>query len=577
MLPVRYKIKEEEKERFLICSEEPNIRVKVERGFCVSSSSAKKYPPGSVFLDGAAQGEPFLDTQRKIYNLDHHEGCIRAFTLATCEQAMVMLLKRLDLETGEWCLYANEPDMDTVLSIWVFLNHRRINNEENPEIRRKIMPIVRMQGLIDSHGLGMEDLSGFPQNLQEEVLNNIAHFRKLEVDLKKNGRWNETDILAYTLSALSAIDEHVYSSLHFADALSVEEVSRVSIGRDRIAVVCRSEQGIYEAEQQLRKIHGNRLGVIILQKDENNYTLRQVDTFLPINLAAFYTRLNTLDPAVRGDLRWGGSGDIGGSPRGIGTRLSCKEISSICQWVFDPEPGVLRFQALAKVVALGLLLVPLVQTVCFFLFPEKQWRGFLISNGPRANLSFAAILLVLTAVLLFPRIRRQPRPFALNRPKGWGWTAFLAPLLIVGMGGAIWSPIPLSQVFQMEPPPYWQLLFPLATALSCEFFFRGLIQGMLVEHYRIMRHSGPWFFSVPTVVTAVLSAIATLLLYETPEWLFPYLGIYLSISLWAVAALAFGLLTGFARERWGSLAVPVALHLSAVALIGGFWMVYPLS
>ena len=53
---------------------------------------------GTIFLDGAAKGEPFMDASRGIYNLDHHEGCVRSFTLSTCEQAMILIRKGLDLD-----------------------------------------------------------------------------------------------------------------------------------------------------------------------------------------------------------------------------------------------------------------------------------------------------------------------------------------------------------------------------------------------------------------------------------------------------------------------------------------------
>jgi hypothetical protein len=41
--------------------------------------------------------EPFMDLEKQIYNFDHHEGCKRPFTLSTCEQVLVMILKGMDL------------------------------------------------------------------------------------------------------------------------------------------------------------------------------------------------------------------------------------------------------------------------------------------------------------------------------------------------------------------------------------------------------------------------------------------------------------------------------------------------
>ena len=125
-LPERYTIKGSNGERVLICQEAPNLNVHVEPGLSVTGSVARKSPGGTIFLDGVAQCEPFMDHERQVYNLDHHEGCVRAFTLATCEQTLVMYMKGLDLQGREWHVFANEPDLDTILSIWILLNHARI-------------------------------------------------------------------------------------------------------------------------------------------------------------------------------------------------------------------------------------------------------------------------------------------------------------------------------------------------------------------------------------------------------------------------------------------------------------------
>ena len=92
-LPERYSIKNTNGERVLICLEAPNLNVHIEAGLSISGSVAHKSPSGTIFLDGVAQTEPFLDHERQVYNLDHHEGCVRAFTLSSCEQTLVMYMK----------------------------------------------------------------------------------------------------------------------------------------------------------------------------------------------------------------------------------------------------------------------------------------------------------------------------------------------------------------------------------------------------------------------------------------------------------------------------------------------------
>jgi hypothetical protein len=151
-IPERYVVKEIGGSRALTCLEAPNLSVNITRGFSVSASNARKAPPGTIYLDGCAQSEPFLDHEKKIYNLDHHEGCVRAFTLSTCEQVLVMILKGLDLREREWKVYANEPDMDTILAVWLIFNHLRISRKEPLHIRF-LYALVRLEGVIDALGL----------------------------------------------------------------------------------------------------------------------------------------------------------------------------------------------------------------------------------------------------------------------------------------------------------------------------------------------------------------------------------------------------------------------------------------
>jgi len=355
-LPVRYRIREDDDGRYLTCVEAPNITARLDRSFCVSPAAARKYPEGSIFLDGAAQGEPFMDVERKVYNLDHHEGCVRSFTLATCEQAMVVILKGLDLRGGEWRLYGNEPDFDTVLAIWLLLNHRRITGEDG-EIRGRLMPLVRMEGVIDAHGLELLELAGFPEELRDTTVETIDRLRAHERELKRSGSWQSTDPLDYTVVALQEIDQLVYSARHFEGMEAIEEVARLPLGGDRVAIVCKTDLGIYEVEKHLRKLHGDRAGVIVLEKDSSTFTVRQVDPFLPKTLEPVYERLNQLDPGVDNDRRWGGSVDIGGSPRGTGSRLTALQVARVCQWVFRPPSFRQRAGAIAAVGAIAVAVV----------------------------------------------------------------------------------------------------------------------------------------------------------------------------------------------------------------------------
>jgi len=342
LVPDRYVLRwDDDGQGYLACREAPTVRVVVEEG-AVAASAAKSAPAGTIFLDGAAQGPPFLDRERDVHNLDHHEGCVRSFTLAACEQALVLVLKGFDLRDREWTVRANEPDLDTVLALWVLLNHMRLSS--SPDLRRRVIPLIRLEGVIDAHGLELQELAGLPDDLHRETLATLDSLHDLELALTREGTRGgprqTDDRMERTVALLRAVDALVYSPEDFdRERAEVEELAREELPGGDLVVACRSAESIYRVERTLRWLYGDRLGVVVLQKDPETVTVRQVDAFLPATLDAVYAELNLIDPAAgpRGSAeRWGGSAEIGGSPRGKGTRLEAREIVRAAARAFRP-------------------------------------------------------------------------------------------------------------------------------------------------------------------------------------------------------------------------------------------------
>ena len=353
-LPDRYRVREEQGERYLCCLDAPEIRVVVSRSSASAAAAARKAPEGTIFLDGAAQSEPFIDTQRRVMNLDHHTGCVRPFTLATCEQALALVMRGLDLREKPWTIYANDADLDIVLAIWVLLNSGHL--ESGSDVLRAAVPVIRLEGVIDAHGSELRELTGFPPDLIASTSKLVDELFAPERDAKRTGVWTEIDLLQFVARQLYALDRQFFPAGHFADFSHVEEVARVAINAERVAIVCRSERGIYEIETALKKSYGKRLGAVVLDKGAGAYTLRLVDRFLPATLEAAYDRLNLADPAVHaGDTSntWGGAADIGGSPRKTGSKLEPREIADLLRTALrHPRP---HEQAITAGVALLLV------------------------------------------------------------------------------------------------------------------------------------------------------------------------------------------------------------------------------
>jgi len=566
-LPMRYQLKDDEKGPYLTCVEASNIAVRIERGLSVSSSAARKYQKGTIFLDGAAQGEPFMDAAKGVYNLDHHEGCVRSFTLATCEQAMIVILKGLDLDDESWTVWANEPDFDAVLAIWLLLNHRRLDGDD-PTLRRRMMPIVRLQGVIDAHGFELQELTAFPPQLQQTTLQTINDLRSEELALKERGEWATTDLLEFTHSSLRRIDELFYSPGDFEGMREVEELARVRISPQRLAVACRSEAGVYEVEEQLKEVHGDRLGLLILQKDERTYTLRQVDPFLPTNLDDLYERLNLLDGAVAENQRWGGSGDIGGSPRGRGTDLSIEEIMDICRWVFRMPTGGRRVATVVVglVVAAAALGTAVLAGGTGVLSPP----GLFISAGVESYRASSLALLGLGLMLTLLGRARVSGYFGLRWPRRAGFLLLLPLVVGASVSGAAWVPLHGPVLLGSSVVARWWMAGTVAAgAAGIELLLRGALYGLLMTAYPV-KLDGRLSLSMPNVVSAAAYTGAVGLCFLPADWLSAAGSAAGVWAAWLAASFLLGLILGMARERWRSVWAPVALH--AVAAVMVWWV-----
>jgi membrane protease YdiL (CAAX protease family) len=571
--PERYRVRQHADGKVLTCVEAPTIKVRIEQGHSITATAARSAAPGSIFLDGAAQGEPFLDPKREIYNLDHHEGCVRAFTMATCEQAMVLLRKGLDLRKRDWTVYANDPDLDTVLAIWVLVNHIRLH--ESHEARRRVMPLLRLQGAIDAQGLELQDLCGFSDDQLAEMQDWIARLREREVSIKARRRWRDLDLLDYTAEVLHAVDALVYPPAQLAGVEEVEELARVQIASGSIAVVCRSRTGIYEVERHLRRLHGRRLGVIALQKDEATYAIRQVDPYLPATLEDVYTHLNLVDAAVPGPRsvnRWGGSAEIGGSPRGSGTRVTPDQIALACQQAFATRTLGQRLLRIAGAVTrnAGLMLAALSWTV--FLALLAGGVGIPGEPVPTPTAEFPALLILLGSGVLLWRGRRTRGLYGLKRPTGLLWWLLLPVALGGALSGGVWIPAgPLPEPGRLVPS--WTgvaALFVLPVA--AEIVFRGLLLGGLASAFPMRRLGARFLFSWPAFLSAALYALWGVVLAH------PSVGLIQSAPSPAIAgpivvpahlgAFAFGVAAGLAREQSASIVIPILFHcLSAAAVI----------
>ena len=563
-MPERYRIQESHGEFVIQCTDTPNLKVHVSRDLSISASAARKAAPGTIFLDGAARCEPFMDHEKQIYNLDHHEGCVRSFTLSACEQALVLSLKGLDLREREWNILANEPDLDTVLAIWILLNHRRIQDREFAN-RQRLFTLVRLEGTIDALGLEMKEFSGLPPDVCQSMLRLIDHLRREEIRLKKDGLWDEVDFLDYTANLLHQVDRMIYRVSDFSDFQEIKELARADINGKRIVVAVEADMGIYEIEPLLKNIYGDRLGWVVLKKGQNTYTLRQMDIFMPVTLERVYDRLNFIDPSVKyrdGQNHWGGSVEIGGSPREGGTRLTPQEIVSACHDAVQ-DKGLLR-QAYRFLGTTGLVgLIAAFAAAGAHFWPPMAWLAGIQRDNMLATPAFGMhlVFLLATVLALVPVAFRRPWQFGLAIPVGNTWWAFLPLAVLAGFG----TPLSLSPTTQTQ---WGDWLIGLSMApIAMELLFRSLAHGLLAQSARIGRPKKRLFLSWPLIGAAFLFAgyslwlgtdgISITNLLEQPVMhLKPALGAFL-----------LGVVLGIVRERSQSIIPPMVFHILSAAVV----------
>ncbi len=572
LIPERYGVREAEEGWFLYCDEAPRLHVSIDRGHSFSEAEARELGGRVIMLDGAGRFGPLLDNKAKLYNLDHHEGCLRAFTIASCEQALILVHSGLGLAEGDWTIYANEPDLDTVLAIWCLLNYVRLSrlSEESRDI---LLPLVRLEGAIDANGTELAEVCGLPTQTLQEAKRRLDRLHANEQWMKKRGEWLEADLFQYTLEMLREIDQLVFTSADFSDYTRVEVFGHAEIGKHRVAVACRDRSGIYQVERNLKERWGDQLGIVALEKEERHYTLRRPMPLADIDLTRAYEKLNLVDPAVDGrpaGKRWGGSDSIGGSPRPTGTALAPREILKVLQSAYQ-KPNALRSLGRLLVAALASAVILaggwLVTVLGGRTFPELPSEV----TPDTVRLATFALAVGLGSLIAARSLSgRRLWLFGLRRRAGGDWL-LLAPLALVGaIPARAW--VPGDLVFELRSLAYVGGVIAL-TAVALEFWFRGLVHGVVMLDSGAQSVGGRWFLSRAAFVSALLYSLVTVV--ASGAWIGATppgpLDPSQKLGLVAAGSLITGVSLGMIRERSLSLWPGVFLQMLGGVFCAAFW------
>lgn len=271
-------------------------------------------PDGAVALDGAVQS-PVLGDDRDRWSFDHHSGCSRLVTAATCEQVQRALLLGFD-STGR-DIYVNDLDADTLLSLWLLVTPAVAGNESTTLL-------IRAVGTIDAHGpAGNRLLSPQEQAIWR------SFFSRFKDVLPRDAQAAFADWETLIREGLSELPLFLNNILDIEPTPAEPfEVHEVYLSDDNRMVMAKCDSfGGFESLYN----EGFRVVCLVAKAADGSlrYTIGKVSDLVSYRLGphndsgSLLGRLNAREPG------WGGGSSIGGSPRlngGVSSRLSLLEV-----------------------------------------------------------------------------------------------------------------------------------------------------------------------------------------------------------------------------------------------------------
>ncbi len=296
------------------------MKLVLERGVVRAFADLPDY---SIALDGYVQG-PAIDSARRCYSFDHHAGCVRHATRATCEQVLDALALGLDPRGST--VYVNDIDGDTVLAVWL------LQHPENVQYARELVQVV---GAVDAHGPAITAALG---RRGEDTAR--AFFEGVMAPEKAAHRaktYATCDLRALLDACLERLNRYVFEEATLVEATAPRTFEVLYHNHSHAFVVARSDDFIFD----LLYAQGHRRAVACQQLRDGTwrYTVAKQSEFVvdfPVgpgdDPTSLLGRLNAREPG------WGGGSTIGGGPRnadGSGSRLEPHEVALIIAATLD--------------------------------------------------------------------------------------------------------------------------------------------------------------------------------------------------------------------------------------------------
>ncbi len=273
----------------------------------------KTHPPFSIALDGYVQGEPFLATTPNgpYRNFNHHELVDRTCTCATCEQVRRAVILGI-FELYKWPsgphanLWINDCDQDVCLATWILLNPSRADE-----------PLVRTLTYIED----LLDMSAgaFPIPSDPALLSQVRWvFEPYTAERKNMASLDAAGMRSIIGSVHARIDRFVRGKGESMPLRGEYEV----LGEGNGWVLVEVEH--QHARQRMIE-EGVNAAVELYARGEDRYfysVWRRSEYIVDFPVPAILAGLSRVEGYQEGDVAgWGGSDNVGGSPRGTGSKL----------------------------------------------------------------------------------------------------------------------------------------------------------------------------------------------------------------------------------------------------------------
>jgi hypothetical protein len=304
------------------------VSLKILPGVIVSREEfLASHPPYSIALDGYTSGEPFLEItpQGPYRNFNHHESVDRSCTSATCEQVRrAVILGLYDLYQGKHgpraTLWVNDCDQDVCLATWVLFHPHRAGE---PWVRT----LAYVEDLLDMSA------GGFPLPDQRDLLGEIRWV--FEPYTARRG-----EIAGLDADGMAGVIHEVHQRIE--KFLSGQGETMPLLGDYKVLGGGHGwtlvELDHQHARQKMVEA-GVKAAVELFARQGDRYVYavwRRSEYIVDFPVADILRALNRAEGYPADDVHgWGGSENVGGSPRGKGSRLTPAQVELVVNQVVE--------------------------------------------------------------------------------------------------------------------------------------------------------------------------------------------------------------------------------------------------